>query len=129
MGKQMLESKQMKTEDWIKHLLLALESLDGLPVNERIRITLRRACSEAIVEAEDNMLRLYESRNSGNKWSTPHLDLLKECLSNAKKCDSWEQERVVLKELVYKLGRPEKIIKAKAIELGYANKVDYWLNK
>ena len=98
-------------------------------VDERTRRTLRRACSEALVEAEDRLTEEYEHRNSSAKWNAEDIAVMNDVLSCAAPCKSWAEESIILTQLGQRLGRPQKMIKKKAIELGHGNKVDYWVNQ
>jgi len=117
------------TEKWIAELQQVLKKLDSLDVTERDRKTLRRACSEAMVEAEDRLQSEYEHRNSSKKWAESDIQILEASLREAGPCKSWEAEQILLRSLAQRLGRPEKFVKTKAIELGHGAKVDYWINK
>lgn len=117
------------TEKWIGEIQAVLSTLDDLDVTERHRKTLRRACEEALVEAEDRIHSEYEHRASGEKWTKDDLALLETTLTEAELCHSWAEEEMILTRLVQQLGRPKKIIKKKAIELGHGKKVDFWINE
>ena len=117
------------TEKWIANLQAVMETLDDLEVTERQRTTIRQACAQAIVSAEDGLQFDYEHRNSSNKWGQNDIGLLESTLKDAQPCLSWADEKTILESLVQRLGRPEKIIKKKAIELGHGRKVDYWANR
>ena len=117
------------TELWIQDLQAAISLIDAMDVDERQRRTLRRACAEAIVEAEDRLEFDYEHRNSGHKWTKQDLELLENELQEAKPCKSWAEEEITLGMLVQKLGRNKKSVKRKAIELGHGRKVDYWIHR
>lgn len=116
-------------ERWIANLQSVLSKLDDFAFNDRDRITIARACAEALVEAEDNIEFEYEHRNSASKWSEADLKILRETLEEKGPCLSWDEEQIRLLELVKKIGRPKKIVKSKAIEMGLGHKVDYWVNK
>jgi hypothetical protein len=117
------------TEKWIADLQDAMVVLDGLDIDERKRTTLRRACAEALVEAEERQEFDYEHRNSGNLWRLHDIELLEGTLRNAALCRSFSEEQLILGTLVQRLGRPTKTVKKKAIELGHGRKVDYWANR
>ena len=121
-------TKAKATEQWIADLRDALLLTDAIDITERQRKTLRRACAEALVEAEDRIQFDYEHRNSGSKWTETDLQLLEETLKEAPICSSWGGEHIILETMVQRLGRTEKTIKKKAIELGYGRKVDYLMN-
>jgi hypothetical protein len=95
-----INSKRLKPEDWITQLANALVEIEGLDVDERLRKTLIRACSEAMVEAEDRLHNLYEHRNSSKKWTSDDIELLKSNLEAAPICKSWAEENMILDELV-----------------------------
>lgn len=126
-----LATKVLPAEKWIEQVLEVMTHLEGMtefPIGERFRSTLRRACEEAIVSAEDRIEFDYEHRNSGERWSATDIKLLDDTLKKRQPCVSWKDEKILLEELTSKLGRPGKIIKKKAIELGHGRKVDYWIN-
>lgn len=116
------------TDKYIASLLDVMKLLDSLVISERNRATLRRACSESIVRAEDDLLDEYGRRNSWKAWSKEDISLLRDSCSSEADCSSFAQENILLLKLQQRLGRTKKAIKTKAIEFGLGSKVDYWMN-
>ena len=117
------------TEKWIGELNDVLQQVTDLDVTERQRTTIRRALATALVHAEDELVSEYEHRNSGTPWGKEDLQILEAGLKNEPDLMSWKEEQILLDMLAQRLGRPEKAIKKKAIELGWGKKVDYWVNR
>lgn len=116
-------------EKWIENLQSVLSDLDSMAISERQRATIRRACSESLVDAEDRIEFDYEHRNSSSKWSSEEVRIVQATLEPLGPCLGWKEEQNILFQVARKVGRPAKVVKKKCIELGYASKVDYWMNK
>ncbi len=113
----------------IRSLVDLLARLDSLELTERDRTTIRRACSAALVQSEDDLVSQYGTRNAGKPFSKADLEDFKRELEAVPPPTNWGEERAVLEMLSQRLGRSEKSIKKKAIELGYGVRVDYWINQ
>jgi hypothetical protein len=123
------EKKLPPSERYIAGLVEVMPLLDGLDISEKHRAILIRACAEAIVDAEDRNAFIFSHRNSGKKWDAQDITTLESVLADAPICKTYGEERVVLKMLSERLGKADKIVKTKAIELGFGQKVDYWMNR
>lgn len=121
--------KPSPTEKWIKDLQAVLYSLEGMQIDERTRATIRRALAAEIVRAEDALIAEYSNRNLSEKWKQSDIDILEAALNGAPAVKTWGEELLILGMLVERLGRGEKVVKKKAIELGHGSKVDYWSNR
>lgn len=64
-----------------------------------------------------------------SKWGLEDIATLERELASKIPPTNYAQERIVLEELSVRLGRPEKFVKRKAIELGLGRKVDCWVNR
>lgn len=115
------------TQAWIEHLNAARTEIDGLAVDERVRATLRRACAECLVRAEEDALDQYARRNSGMKWSrSDEAELCRILDEYNTKPKTWHEGDSRLTQLSLVLGRGRKQVKAKATELGRGHLVDWY---
>jgi hypothetical protein len=117
-----------ETQKWIGHIQRAQQVLDGLDIDERNRDTLRRCLAESLVRAEDSEMSAYSRRNEGRPWAKDELLTLEKTLSEADDCMTYGQEQIALAMMSERFGRAGKIIKTKAIELGFGSKLDWYSN-
>lgn len=117
----------VSTTKWIEQIRAAMDSLDTWDIPEQHRKTVRRCLTAEYVEAEERWDEAESTSRSGKKW-TAEEELELDNLLTGVVATSWEEERVILARAGAVLKRPEKTVKKKAIERGFARAVDHWLN-
>ena len=121
------KSQQTKTAKWMAAIRAAMAEVDGLTCDETVRSTISRCLMAELVAATERLDGYVSTENDGAKWEKSDLDDLRAVLTG-RVAMSWSEERMNVTEAALRVRRSEKIVRKKAIELGLARAVDYWMN-
>jgi hypothetical protein len=113
------------TARWIDDLRIAMDAIDGLAIDERMRKTIWRALSSEFVEAVDRNELLTTTVNAGKKWTEEDDAIIVSVLSGKPKCTSWTEEKIRIEEVALRVKRPVNPARKRAVELGFADSITY----
>lgn len=115
----------------IEELVSAKEKLEGSAprdvLNARELLAVETAINNELARIEENILQDYSRRNMGKPWEGELLARFTKELESLPDARSWELMEGNLRTLIQRFGRTKKLLIAKALELGYGRKVDYWI--